>query len=229
MENQLGNQLRQILKDAGASLIGYADMRPLSSPFGFPTGIAVAVPVPREIVLGIEDGPTLEYNEMYKILNNKLDEIITAGANFLEHKGYRAYAQTTDVVSVNANQESPLPHKTVATMAGLGWIGKSCILVTPEYGSAVRISSFLTDAPLPYNTPITKSNCGSCSKCVSACPAHALTGTLWEAGMPREEFLSQEICYQTQKKLMLARTELNTDLCGKCFVVCPYTRRYLRA
>lgn len=82
---------------------------------------------------------------------------------------------------------SVLPHKTVATRAGIGWIGKNCLLVTREYGSAIRLSSLLTDAPLHGNDPIDKSLCGTCHKCVDACPAAALTGKLWHAGTLREE------------------------------------------
>lgn len=227
MADELGKRLEKVLKDAGAALVGYADMKGMN-PYGFPTGISVAVPVPKDIVLGIEDGPTIEYHEMYTILNNKLDNIVTAGAKFLESEGYHAYAQTMKVVTVDDNWTSPLPHKTVATRAGLGWIGKSCILVTPEYGSAVRISSLLTDAPLACAEPITESKCGDCTLCVDACPGHALKGSLWKAGMPRKELFDKDICYQTQRKVMMARTGIDTDLCGKCFVVCPYTRKYLQ-
>ena len=76
MSDELGKNLEQILRNAGAALVGYADVKNFS-PFGFPTGISVAVPVPKDIVFGIEDGPTLAYHEMYTILNNKLNEIVT--------------------------------------------------------------------------------------------------------------------------------------------------------
>ena len=225
-KNMLGKQLEEVLRRSGAALVGYADMEG-RNPFGYPVGVAVAVPVPKDIVVGIEDGPTLEYREMYGILNRKLNHIVTEGVNFLQEKGYRAYAQTTDVVNLNDNWESPLPHKTVATRAGLGWIGKSCILVTPEYGSSVRISSLMTDAPLVCAEPVTQSRCGKCIVCVEACPGHALKGTLWEAGMPREKILDKDACYKAQVEVMKARTGIETDLCGKCFVVCPYTRKRL--
>ena len=81
---------------------------------------------------------------------------------FLKERGFQAYAQTTDRVKVNDDYVSPVPHKTVAARAGLGWIGKNCLLVTPEYGPAVRISSLFTDAPLETEKPYTKSRCGKC-------------------------------------------------------------------
>lgn len=227
MEKSLGKQLGDVLREAGAVLVGYADMEGMN-PYGLPVGVSVAVPVPKEIVLGIEDGPTKEYYDMYYILNNRLNQIVKAGAEFLEEKGYRAYAQTTDVVKTDENWKSLLPHKTVATRAGLGWIGKSCILVTPDYGSSIRLSSLLTEAPLPCARPITESRCGKCTICVDACPGHALKGTLWKAGMQREDLFDKDVCYKTQVEIMTARTGIETDLCGRCFVVCPYTRKRLR-
>ena len=116
----------------------------------------------------------------------------------------------------------------MATRAGLGWIGKSNLLVTPAYGSAVRLSSLVTNAPLPVAEPISESRCGKCEQCVKLCPAHALTGTLWTAGMPRETLFRRIECYETQRSLMREHTGIETDLCGRCFAVCPHTLRYLK-
>ena len=63
---------------------------------------------------------------------------------------------------------------------------------------------------------------------MEACPAGALTGALWEAGMDREELFCRETCWEKQRELMRERTGIDTDLCGQCFVVCPYTARYLQ-
>lgn len=123
---------------------------------------------------------------------------------------------------------TPLPHKTVATRAGLGWVGKSCLLVTRAYGSAVRLSSLVTDAPLPWDTPVEESQCKGCSLCVQRCPGQALTGATWRPGLPREVLLRKEICQETQLRRMKAATGIDTDLCGLCFAVCPNTQRYLR-
>lgn len=70
MEKSLGKQLGDVLWETGTVLVGYADMEGMN-PYGLPMGVFVAVPVPKEIVLGIEDGPTKEYYDMYYILNNR--------------------------------------------------------------------------------------------------------------------------------------------------------------
>ena len=231
MEDTLWKELKSVLEDEGAALAGCGDLAGIMSRQEhtppYPVGVGVAVPVPEKIVRQIQDGPTLEYYETYHSLNRKLNEIVLAGEDFLKNRGFRAYAQTTDRVSQDENWITPLPHKTVATRAGLGWIGKSCILVTEAFGSAIRLSSLLTDAPLPCGQPVTSSRCGACRACVDNCPAHALKGTLWSAGMDREALFDKDTCYKKQVEFMRQRTGIEADLCGKCFVVCPYTRRYL--
>ncbi len=224
----LTRELTEILKKKGAALAGAGDMSGIPD-CGYPSGVAVAVPLPKHVIRDLQSAPTKEYYDLYYELNAKLNEIVLAGEAFLKEKGFQALAQTTDRGQVNGENRSKLPHKTVATRAGLGWIGKNCLLVTPGFGSAVRISSLLTDAPLEYGTPVLKSRCGGCSRCVKECPAQALQGTLWEAGMERERIVDVKKCYKKQVEIMTKATGIETDLCGKCFAMCVYTERYLRS
>lgn len=166
-------EFRDYLISQGAALVGIGDLTAVPSS-DYPVGIAVAVPLPKHIIKDLQLAPTREYYELYTTLNDKLNAIVTAGEEYLISRGYHAYALTTDRIMVDSDNHSSLPHKTVATRAGLGWIGKNCLLVTPQYGSAVRISSLLTDAPLTCDAPITRSQCGACHACVRYCPAHAL-------------------------------------------------------
>lgn len=221
----LRDELFQLLSQRGAKLVGAGDLTGLTED-GCTVGVSVAVPLPRHVVRDLLTAPTVEYYRLYHELNTQLDGIVEAGAAFLRERGYRAQANTTAAVRQDESWRTPLPHKTVATRAGLGWIGRSCLLVTPAYGGAVRLSSLVTDAPLPVSDPIQESRCGSCRICVSACPAGALTGALWQAGMPREELFRREICKETQEERMEQATGIRADLCGLCFAVCPYTRQY---
>jgi epoxyqueuosine reductase len=233
-------ELKKFLREKGAALAGVGDLTGISAndPSSeaaaaldkMKTGISVAVPVPARIVEDLETAPTLEYLHAYDTLNSRLDEIVSAGEQFLRQKGFSAYAQTTGRVSADLDAEcnvSALPHKTVATRAGIGWIGKSSVLVTPEYGGAVRISSILTDAPLDTDEPYKEGKCGSCSRCAESCPAKALKGVMWKEGMKREELFDWHLCYPEQLRRMKKATGIETDLCGMCFAVCPFTQRYL--
>lgn len=226
-DQELTEEILHVLRAAGAVLVGIGDMsQVMQSPL--PVGIAAALPVPAAIVEPLKSAPVKEYLAAIDSLNQQLDAIVEAGQAFLQRRGYQAIALTTKTVRLDRSQwTTPLPHKTVATRAGLGWIGKNCLLITKEYGSAVRITSLLTDAPLTCSQPMNKSQCGTCSLCVQACPAQALSGKTWNPHVKRDEIVDVHKCHETQKKLMLQHTGIDTDLCGKCFAVCAFTQRYL--
>jgi len=223
----LTEELKELLLQSGASLVGVGSLEKIKIN-AYDKGVSVAVALPKAVVHELQKTPTIEYHRLYYALNDKLNKIVTAGERFLKDKGFAAYAQTTDRVKIDARRSSRLPHKTVATRAGLGWIGKNGLLVTERFGSAVRISSLLTDAPLSCDRPVNESRCGGCSLCVKECPAQALEGKLWEPGMSREELVDVEKCYKTQNEIMYQATGIETDLCGRCFAVCRYTKKYLR-
>jgi epoxyqueuosine reductase QueG len=214
----------------GADLVGIGSLAELPADVrrALPVGVCVAVKLPKEIVRGIAALPTKEYYDQYYIINKKLDSLVTLGAGLLKSYGFEAVAQTQDYVRQGqTGNKSLLPHKTVATRAGMGWIGKSALLVTKEFGSMVRISSLLTDAPLEPAQPLDQALCGSCTICTDACPGAAVLGKQWSVGVSREELFDAAACQKTAKERALRGFGIETTLCGKCIEVCPYTKRYL--
>ena len=219
-------EFHDFLLAQGASLCGFGDLSGVAEG-DLRCGVSVAVALPKDILLSIANGPSRGYFDAYHFINAKLDAIVTAGAEYLREKGYRAHAQTRANVKEHDGYRSDLPHKTLATRAGLGWIGKSALLVTNEFGPAVRISSLLTDAPLFAAQPIDRSKCGSCTACVDHCPGKAISGKLWDVTMDREVFFNAADCRKTARALSKSLLNEEITLCGKCIEICPYTRRYL--
>jgi epoxyqueuosine reductase len=89
-------------------------------------------------------------------LNNYLNYLAEFGAELLRNRGYNAIPLLVDDLK-NVDMRTlacTFQHKTVATMAGMGWIGKSALLVTEEYGPNLRINTILTDAMLDCGTPL---------------------------------------------------------------------------
>lgn len=173
---------------------------------------------------GMQGTPTRRYFEDYERLNAELDAAAAALAEALRSAGHRAETVDATIYDYDSVQDwtdaGVFPHKTAATRAGLGWIGKTAILVTPEYGPWVRLATVFTDLDLAPGTPIDHTRCAGCRLCVDACPAGAGRDVRWHAGMPRAELLDAAACS--------AYTDNFPDLggvCGACLVVCPFGRR----
>lgn len=222
-------KLLEFLIDNGASEVGFADLFELATD-NLRSGVSILLRIPGDIIKSISDGPNIEYYNWYYKLNNKLDYLSESGAQFIRAKGYEAIAQTTGYVKGFGNYRTKLPHKTIATMAGLGWIGKSALLVTKKYGSAIRLSSILTNMPLDYGVPIKKSMCRrGCNNCMSACPGEAISGKLWDQETDRDEFFDPLKCRKKARQLAKEKIKKEITLCGKCIEVCPYTNDYINS
>ncbi|MFL0475445.1 tRNA epoxyqueuosine(34) reductase QueG [Priestia sp. 179-F W1.4 NHS] len=111
-----------------------------------------------------------------------------------------------------------LSDRAVAERAGIGWSGKNCAIITPEFGSYVYLGEMITDIPFPPDKPI-EDGCGTCNKCVDVCP----TGALVTGGQLNSQ---RCIAFLTQTKGFLAeefRSKLGNRLygCDTCQTVCP--------
>jgi len=69
---------------------------------------------------------------------------------------------------------APVMEKELARRAGLGWIGKNTLLITREYGSWVFLGEIFISVSLPPDEPFQENHCGTCNRCVDACPTGAL-------------------------------------------------------
>ena len=226
LESEIVARLRQV----GASLVGFADLSPLPEPAtgGLKSAISVGIALDPEVVAGLAAGPTARYHVEYDRVNSALAQLTTLAADMLRERGFATTSGSATVRTVGDGRDTTLlPHKTVATRAGLGWIGHCALLVTPAFGPALRISSVLTNAPLTHAVPIERSHCGRCRRCVDACPAGAVTGRSWTAGIPRDQIYDAAACRKKASELATAQG-IEETICGICIFACPWTQRYLR-
>jgi len=112
------------------------------------------------------------------------------------------------------------PHKFAAVRAGLGWIGKSSLLVTQQHGPRVRLATLLIDFNLPCSEPVTTSKCGECMICVEACPYDCIKGINWYPGMLRDDLLDAHVC--SSKRESFRSTIGHKHECGLCLLACPF-------
>ncbi len=227
----ISSELITLLTLNGASVVGFADLHevPEDKRDGFPRGISIGVGLNREIIPEIQEGPTRRYYAEYQRINVLLGLLADHASRFLEEHGYqaRAYAATNAGIDLE-NYSTRLPHKTIATRAGLGWIGKCALLVTERFGSAVRLTTVLTDAELSVGKPVNESRCGDCTACVDACPGHAPSGRSWEFGLYRDSFFNPWDCSKAAGKLAQERAGIQEIICGICIAACPWTQKYVK-
>lgn len=219
------------LKSAGASLVGFADLSGIAPECrsGLKYGISLAIAVEPRIFADIEKLPNREYYSEYKSLNEKLGELCLLASGLLIQNGFKAVPLIPEAVSQDDETLSTLlPFKSVAVLAGLGWIGKSALLVTKEYGSAVRLAAVLSDAAFDTGTPLLEPQCGDCAECRKVCPGSAITGANWAVVSKRGDYYDAFKCSDAARK-QCEKLGIGSRICGKCIAACPWTKKYLRS
>lgn len=230
------DRLKDYIYSLGADLVGFADISavPPEHRFHMPYGISIGIALNPEIVSLIPQKTTVEYINEYDTVTDKLDNICELTYKYITEKGYDAVAQTVKFVkdqrSQNESDQSAgnalVPHKTVAALSGLGWISKSSLLLTKQYGSAVRLTSLLTNAPLNAVSSKYECLCGDCTICVDACPGNAIKNKTWDINVEREDLIDFYACRKITEKRGEALNKMHTT-CGICMAVCPHTKKYL--
>lgn len=229
-KHRLAEEIHTYLRTEGADIVGFADLQDLPGEVrsDYPYGISIGVSLNPGTIRKIINGPDIDYLLEYRRANELLGLLGEKVARSLEEQGYRAKSLSATNTGIDWDTLSTvLPHKTVATRAGLGWIGKCALLITPEYGSAVRITSVLTDAELPSGTPKNDSDCGDCHACVEICPGKVVTGLAWEAGMSRDLLYDPFKCREVARKWQREHEGITDNICGMCIAACPWTQKYL--
>ncbi len=203
-------ELRNELLAHGAAVVGVADLSGYLSGEISHLDTAVSIGVDRRL------------NEDTVGLLMRLQK---RAVRHLKSKGYRTLAIPPDSDRKKGTFISKLyalfNHKMAATSAGLGWIGKNGLLISPDFGPRLSLATVLTDAPLQADEPMEHSLCGDCELCKTYCPSQAITGAEWSRSSPFVELVKLDACRghkETKRK-----TEGKPN-CGLCINICPYGR-----
>jgi epoxyqueuosine reductase QueG len=212
-------------------LWGSADLRNLATPRDdtgtrFPFALSWATPMNPHIMAGIQAGPNQAYADEYARVNAYINELSDELATEIKARGFRSRPLAASLRTDTVNIRGDFPHKTAATRAGLGWIGRHCQLITRPYGSWLRLATVFTNMELPCGPAIERSFCGRCIRCVEACPAKALTGKAWHPGIPRNAILDVRACDKWKKEHYVQYHKGHN--CGICSAVCPYGLKILK-
>jgi len=176
---------------------------------GLPTDLKKFINMfPYAIVLGAQYGKlgkkaSGDENSLF------LEDAAFSIMSYLENKGYRQLIIHTEDVFDPINRLGFMSLKILAKAAGLGWQGRSLLIISPEHGPLHRLIAILTDMPLQVNQ-VVKNECGDCRKCIEACPQNALTFVAFnDHPSHRQDVLDIKTC-------------LGDNGCLVCILACPW-------
>ncbi|UCE34681.1 MAG: epoxyqueuosine reductase [Deltaproteobacteria bacterium] len=201
-------KLKSFIRTIGVELTGIADLDTLEK---MPVGMSLNAF--REhyryaIVMGAPLG-RLEKEAPGIEASIYLEKAALEVVGYLEAKSRWGLVIHTEDEFDPINRTGLMSLKVLAKAAGLGWQGRSLLIVSPSFGPIHRLIAVLTDMPLKADTAI-PNQCGDCSACIRECPARALTLVTFEDHPhTREEVLNLHAC-------------LGDHGCKACLVACPY-------
>ena len=212
----MNSKIEELLSEKGADIIRFVDISdlPIAQTQGYKGAILFCMALSKDFVIAMRAG---EDREQYFVdKEHETDALADWLAEYLRLQGYKAYSQSEDNHSQNGNYDkktytSILPHKTIAHLAGIGYMGKNNLLINEKYGCAFSMCTVLTDAPITTEKyPPALSKCGDCRICKQVCSDNAVLGNEWSELAGREGVLDVYKC-----------------TCAlKCMVNCPRTLEY---
>jgi epoxyqueuosine reductase len=226
----LKKKIIRFCRDQGVDLIGFAPVERWDEANEVPPEFrpqAIWPPAKTVIVLGlemplpiVETTPSVVHMEMYKTANAKLDQLAYDLTRYLNRLGQASFFFPRDGYgSMRALKEKNLAafaHIPAAKYAGLGTVGASHNLLTPEFGPRVRFVSVFTSARIPPDPMISKELCIKCEACAKCCPKKAIRIRPDRVVGDYDD----QACLEMADELVTRRC----FPCGICTKVCPIGR-----
>jgi len=151
--------------------------------------------------------------DYHDVIKNKL-------RNFLQI----LHGQIGEVHGRGFVDSAPVLERSWAQRSGLGWIGKNGNLITKQNGSFYFIATLITDLELDYDDPFAKDYCGSCTKCIDACPTQAILPDKIVDGSKCISYFTIELKEMTIPSGMKGKFHDWMFGCDVCQDVCPWNR-----
>ena len=231
--NTLEEKLREKVSASGITHFGVADLSPAKDFIlrqgdeflaQYRYGISLGFPLPRgyvDILVEQDSRAALTtYGFLHHHVDHWLDILNVQLCRIIEESGFRALPIPTDELMDWEHALGVFSLKIPPFLAGIGWIGRNNLLITPDLGPRIRLGAILTDAPLPVSSekPL-DDNCGDCTACVEICPAGALTGRIFDPEKKRRDRLDIAKCIAYRRE---REKEQGAFVCGLCMYICPY-------
>jgi epoxyqueuosine reductase len=228
--------IQRLLKAYQINYLGFADLSNYQEEIvktgnsiveNYKSGISIGIALQNSIVdflpKRFDSSIACEYRlHAYEIINQRLNYLSSLVASYIDKMGYKALPiPAADRINKEKAYAS-ISHKMIAHIAGLGWIGKNCLLITPENGPRVRFISILTNAPLKTVDKPTEQKCNDCADCIKICPSKALLGVNYQLGDERDIRFEYEKCENYYVKL---KNQQEYVVCGMCLYACPYGKK----
>jgi len=118
---------------------------------------------------------------------------------------------------------APVLDKVWAQKAGLGWIGKHTNLISKQKGSYFFLAELIVDVELAYDLPMQTDHCGSCTRCMDACPTEAIVAPYVVDGSRCISYLTIELKNEIPAEFQ-GKMENWMFGCDVCQQVCPWNR-----
>lgn len=149
--------------------------------------------------------------DYHKLMRSRLQKLAARIHDVVGEFGYRAFVDS-----------APVMEKALARNAGLGWVGKHTVLINRDAGSYFFLGELYTDLPLPADPPAAE-HCGTCTRCITACPTGAIVGPYQLNAKRCISYLTIELKGAIPEDL---RAPMGNRIfgCDDCQLVCPWNK-----
>ena len=217
-DQKLTEDIKKYCKKIGIDVLGFADpdlfdrFSEENRPQAYLTNVKTVVIIGFHLYDLILDAWNYfkEENRSYQFADSLIENFCHRVKDKLAQIGYE---------SVVISYGPGLYLKDSAALAGIGPIGKNNLLITPSYGSQVRLRAIITTAPLICGEPILESEyCKECDICMKACPANAFIDGKY----------TKDVCNEWARANWEILSEHTVVWCNVCIEECPVTKKKKR-